>query len=53
MIDPIDDMSFWTFQEYTNATNSYAVRVCKVLAPAPTVASILPVSAAAGNPGVR
>jgi Bacterial Ig-like domain len=35
VIDPSDNMSFWTFQEYTNATNSWGVRVIKLLAPPP------------------
>jgi hypothetical protein len=35
IVDPADDMSIWTFQEYCNATNSWAVRVIKLLAPPP------------------
>jgi Bacterial Ig-like domain len=35
VIDPSDNMSFWTFQEYTNSTNSWGVRVIKLLAPPP------------------
>ncbi|HPG93451.1 MAG TPA: DUF11 domain-containing protein, partial [Dokdonella sp.] len=34
-VDPIDDMTVWTIQEYNQATNSYAVRVGKLLAPPP------------------
>lgn len=34
-LDPQDDMTMWTIQEFCNATNSYGVRVVKVLAPAP------------------
>ncbi|HSV12656.1 MAG TPA: hypothetical protein VLI90_00240, partial [Tepidisphaeraceae bacterium] len=34
-IDPSDDMTMWTIQEYCNATNSYAVQVVKLLAPLP------------------
>ncbi len=35
VVDPIDDMSIWTIQEYNQASNSYAVRVAKLLAPPP------------------
>ena len=34
-VDPLDDMTVWTIQEYNQATNSYAVRVGKLLAPPP------------------
>ncbi|HQX64255.1 MAG: DUF11 domain-containing protein [Xanthomonadales bacterium] len=34
-VDPIDDMTVWTIQEYNQASNSYAVRVGKLLAPPP------------------
>ena len=36
-LDPCDDMTMWTIQEFCNATNSYGVQVVKLLAPAPTV----------------
>jgi hypothetical protein len=36
-LDPCDDMTMWTIQEYTNATNSYGVRAVKLLAPPPAV----------------
>ena len=35
VVDPIDDMSIWTIQEYNQALNSYAVRVGHLLAPPP------------------
>jgi len=35
VVDPNDDMTFWTFQEYTNATNSWGVRVIELKAPPP------------------
>lgn len=41
VVDPTDNQTMWTFQEYTNATNSWGVRVVKVLAPPPAT----PVSA--------
>ena len=38
-IDPTDNMTFWAFQEYVNATNSWAVRVIEVKAPPPAALS--------------
>src|SRR3989442_7130330 len=40
VVDPSDDMTMWTFQEYANAgadpaRNSYAVRAIKLVAPPP------------------
>ncbi len=37
VVDPNDDMTTWTFQEYCNATNSWGVRVLQLLAPAPAI----------------
>jgi uncharacterized repeat protein (TIGR01451 family) len=34
-LDPNDDMTMWTFQEYCNATNSWGVRVVQLKAPPP------------------
>ncbi len=34
-LDPNDDMTMWTIQEYCNATNTYGVQVVKLLAPPP------------------
>ena len=34
-VDPDDDMTLWTIQEFCNATNSYGVQVLKLLAPPP------------------
>ena len=34
-LDPLDDMTMWTVQEFSNATNSWAVRVVKLIAPPP------------------
>lgn len=39
VVDPNDDMTMWTFQEYANATNSWAVRVIKLIAPPPAMIS--------------
>ncbi|HEX4499246.1 MAG TPA: DUF11 domain-containing protein, partial [Thermoanaerobaculia bacterium] len=35
VVDPLDDMTVWTIQEYNQASNSYAVRVGKLAAPPP------------------
>ncbi len=34
-LDPLDDMTMWTIQEFCDATNSYAVRIVKLVAPPP------------------
>lgn len=34
-VDPKDDMTIWTVQQYTNGTNTYGVRVAKLIAPPP------------------
>ncbi|MEP6664514.1 MAG: putative Ig domain-containing protein, partial [Verrucomicrobiota bacterium] len=36
-LDPSDDMTVWTIQEFCNAANSYGVQVVKVLAPPPAM----------------
>ena len=35
-VDPIDDMTIWTIQEYNQALNSYAIRVGRLYAPPPS-----------------
>jgi hypothetical protein len=35
VVDPTDDQTMWTFQEICNATNSWAVRAIKLVAPPP------------------
>ncbi len=53
-LDPLDDMTLWTVQEFSNATNSWAVRVVKLIAPPPaTPASASPASVAAGQSSVN
>jgi hypothetical protein len=34
-LDPKDDMTMWTIQEYCNGTNTYGARVVKLIAPPP------------------
>ncbi len=40
-VDPLDDQTMWTFQQYANVDDSYGTRVVQVKAPAP--ATPLPV----------
>ncbi|WP_166654372.1 beta strand repeat-containing protein, partial [Tahibacter aquaticus] len=35
VVDPIDDMTVWTFQQYNQALDSWALRVGRLAAPAP------------------
>ena len=39
VVDPIDDMTIWTIQEYNEASNLYAVRVGRLQAPPPATPS--------------
>ena len=51
-VDPDDDMTMWTIQEFCNAANSYGVRVVKLIAPPPaTPASASPSTIAQGATG--
>jgi PKD repeat protein len=53
VVDPSDDMTFWTFQEYTSAQNRWGVRVIELRAPAPaTPATASPAVVPAGEPSV-
>jgi hypothetical protein len=38
-VDPSDDMTMWTIQEFCNDTDSYGVQVVKLLAPPPATPS--------------
>jgi len=38
-LDPLDDMTLWTIQEFCDNTNSYGVRVVKLIAPPPATPS--------------
>jgi hypothetical protein len=40
-LDPSDDMTMWTIQEFCDSVNSYGVRVIKLLAPPPATPSSL------------
>ncbi len=49
-LDPNDDMTMWTIQQFTDVTNSYGVRAMKLLAPPPaTPASASPNSVVGGS----
>src|SRR3954447_5962485 len=37
VVDPTDDQTFWTFQEYTSDSNVWGVRVIQLKAPPPAV----------------
>ncbi|MEI6604318.1 MAG: hypothetical protein WCP35_03335 [Verrucomicrobiota bacterium] len=48
-LDPNDDMTMWTIQQYCNSANSYALRIAKLIAPPPaTPASCNPASLTTG-----
>jgi hypothetical protein len=52
-VDPLDDMTVWTIQEYNQALNSYAVRVGRLAAPPPaTPATAAPAMIATGQASV-
>ena len=53
VVDPNDDQTMWTFQEYCNNTNTWGVRVIQLIAPPPaTPASAAPPSVSAGQASV-
>ncbi|GEM_PF-1186367 len=53
VVDPTDDMTMWTFQEYVDTTNSWAVRVLQLKAPAPaTPSSVSPSTVNTGESNV-
>jgi IPT/TIG domain len=53
-LDPLDDMTMWTVQEFSNATNSWAVRVVKLIAPPPATPAVAnPASIATGQSSVN
>src|SRR5207244_11446169 len=53
-LDPSDDMTMWTIQEFCNAPNWYGVQVAKLLAPSPAIpTNCSPASLAAGATNVN
>jgi hypothetical protein len=52
-LDPNDDMTIWTVQEFCDGTNTYGIEVAKLLAPPPaSPASASPASLPAGQSSV-
>ncbi|HUP68845.1 MAG TPA: Calx-beta domain-containing protein [Acidimicrobiales bacterium] len=52
-LDPNDDMTMWTVQQFVNATNSYGVQVARLTAPPPaTPNSATPATVAPGHPSI-
>ena len=50
VVDPTDNQTFWTFQEYTEGTDDWGVRVIKLMAPPPaTPSTASPSTVAAGQ----
>ena len=50
VVDPSDNMTFWTFQEYANAPNSWGVRVIQLQSPPPaTPATATPATVPLGQ----
>jgi hypothetical protein len=48
-VDPNDDMTFWTIQQYCQAANSYGLRIVRLMAPPPaTPASCSPAAVPLG-----
>lgn len=53
-VDPCDDMTFWTIQEYCDSKNSWAVRVAQIIAPPPaTILSLSPSSVVTGQSDIE
>jgi hypothetical protein len=49
-LDPSDDMTMWTIQQFCNSANSYGVQVVRLLAPGPAApSSCSPASVATGT----
>lgn len=49
VVDPNDDMTFWTFQEYCSATNVWSVRCVQIRPPGPaSIATLSPATIAQG-----
>ena len=49
-VDPSDNMTFWTIQQFCDATGSYACRVTQIKAPAPpTLTSATPSTLGSGS----
>jgi hypothetical protein len=49
VVDPSDDMTMWTFSEYTATTNSWGVRAAQLKAPPPSTPVLASVPACGGT----
>jgi len=49
-LDPLDDMTLWTIEEYCDTTNSYGVRIAKLVAPPPATPATIADVTAGQNP---
>ena len=53
-VDPTDDMTLWTLQQYVNANNSYALRLVRLQAPPPAqILSVSPLVVVQGHSAVQ
>jgi hypothetical protein len=52
VVDPTDDQTFWTFQQFADAANSYGIRAAKILAPPPATPVAAAAAVAPGLPSV-
>lgn len=48
-LDPCDDQTMWTIQQFTSSANSYGVRAVRLLAPAPTASCAAPTTLTPGG----
>ena len=51
-LDPKDDMTMWTIQEFCDATDSYGVRAAKLIAPPPAAPASVNTSVPSGQTSV-
>src|SRR4029077_2428755 len=51
-VDPGDDMTMWTIQEFCDGNNTYGLEVAKLLAPAPATPSSASSTVATGLPSI-
>jgi len=54
VVDPLNDMTMWTIQQYVNGTDTYGVRVAQLVAPPPaTPTSSTPIDVPAGQTSIN
>ncbi|HEX2913163.1 MAG TPA: hypothetical protein VH186_20340 [Chloroflexia bacterium] len=52
-LDPDDDMTMWTIQEFTSSLNTYGVRAVKLIAPPPATPASASTTVSSGQPSVN